>query len=369
MLSNIFDFHIYLEELILLALMFQMSVSITKASNGWLLTNMCEFHWLVMAGGKVLVRWSYQHKTKSLVTGANWTSLSDKDEVHVFDRGFLLLNWLDSMASLDPILLPYPNKPNQPCPQVMQSLVVAPSSQPDGTQGQWQVGWWTSTPNSVRKIQLNLGDMNIQVFECFFLGIFFLFLWCPGGNSRHKNRGVWRVALKYLEFRFSAVFIEEFITDDTDGNINMVLKVHWARGVRFTIRLRRSWGFVQMFIRACANRAPRERELNETNQWDSGTISLFPKDCRSGKKTLLMATSRSSNMIVHLNLPFHGQYLPCGVPPPFYLYRFGFWSARFDTPVSVPWEDWKELLERWNVGEITRVGISQPRKQGLYSWC
>jgi len=55
---------------------------------------------------------------------------------------------------------------------------------------------------------------------------FFFVRRCPGGDSRHKNRGVWRVALKYSEFRSSAVFIVEFITDDTDETTNMVLKVH-----------------------------------------------------------------------------------------------------------------------------------------------
>ena len=90
-------------------------------------------------------------------------------------------------------------------------------------------------------------------------------------------------------------------------------------------------------------------------------------------------------MMVHVSMPFHGQYLPCGTPP-FYLIVWvllvlfqcfpsqkskGFFSncvdARFDIPVSSPWENWEEPLERWkNVGEIAGVmRISQPRKQRL----
>ena len=74
------------------------------------------------------------------------------------------------MVSLDPILRsPIPtNETNvsSTCPQVMQSLVVAPSSQPD-VQGQWQVGGFFNS-NSVRKIQLNL-EKGVWMFFFVFM--------------------------------------------------------------------------------------------------------------------------------------------------------------------------------------------------------
>lgn len=150
----------------------------------------------------------------------------------------------------------------------------------------------------------------------------------------------------------------------------MVLKVHWAQRVRFTIGQWRSWDFVQGQEFSCPFALAQIERLVTRSWMKLISEMLVPSHHLSREKedTPCWWSHREPRMMVHVSMPFHGQCLPCGTPP-FYLIVWVLlvlcqvWHSGFITlgklggAVFSPWK---------NVGEIAGVmRISQPRKQRL----
>lgn len=100
----------------------------------------------------------------------------------------------------------------------------------------------------------------------------------------------------------------------------MVLKVHWAQRVRFTIGQWRSWDFVQGQEFSCAFALAQIERLVTRSWMKLISEMLVPSHHLSREKedTPCWWSHREPRMMVHVSMPFHGQCLPCGTPP-FYL--------------------------------------------------